>query len=276
MSQPIDRNLPLDQQPLGGGPIGTGASGFGSGKLEGVGEQQMPQVVTHEPVVQVEHVHHQPVQVQREHHVQPIIHQTQHHVHPVQQTEVTKESPIIQKEETVMHPVTDAGVVPGQQGGFQQGGLGMQQNLGMQQQGGLMGENLGNPDLESAEGVRPVGMGLQEQPLPPQQGLGLGQQGLGLGQQGGLPTQSAVPVMQQQVPFGGVEKQIPITGHGNLENLDAGTRDTTGSGGHSTIGQKIKGTVKQVAGTLTGNQAKKEGGKMLRREGIDPTAPTTQ
>jgi len=84
--------------------------------------------------------------------------------------------------------------------------------------------------------------------------------------------------MQQQVPFGGVEKQIPITGHGNLETLDTGTRDITGtgSGGHSTIGQKIKGTVKQVAGTLTGNQAKKEGGKMLRREGIDPTAPTTQ
>jgi len=81
--------------------------------------------------------------------------------------------------------------------------------------------------------------------------------------------------MQQQVPFGGVEKDIPITGHGNLENLDT-TRDTTGTVGHPTLGQKIKGTVKQVAGTLTGNQAKKEEGKMLRREGIDPTAPTTQ
>jgi len=71
----------------------------------------------------------------------------------------------------------------------------------------------------------------------------------------------------------GTEREIPITGHGNLEGID--TTGTTGTGHHATIGQKIKGTVKQVAGTLTGNQAKKEGGKMLRREGIDPTAPTS-
>jgi hypothetical protein len=52
----------------------------------------------------------------------------------------------------------------------------------------------------------------------------------------------------------------------------------TGAGArhHATIGQKIKGTVKEVQGTLTHNQAKKEEGRLLK-QGIAPatTGSTT-
>ncbi len=46
----------------------------------------------------------------------------------------------------------------------------------------------------------------------------------------------------------------------------------TGAGAHhATIGQKIKGTVKEVQGSLTHNPMKKEEGRLLK-QGIDPTA----
>jgi len=80
---------------------------------------------------------------------------------------------------------------------------------------------------------------------------------------------------------GRLEKEIPISGQGNIEpvagelgsgGVPLGATTTTG---HSTLGQKLKGTVKQVAGTLTGNQALKQEGKTLRREGVDTTTPTS-
>jgi len=40
---------------------------------------------------------------------------------------------------------------------------------------------------------------------------------------------------------------------------------------HATIGQKIKGTVKEGQGSLTHNPMKKEEGRLLK-QGIDPTA----
>ena len=44
----------------------------------------------------------------------------------------------------------------------------------------------------------------------------------------------------------------------------------TGTGAHhATIGQKIKGTVKEVPGTLTHNPMKKEEGRLLK-QGIEP------
>jgi hypothetical protein len=42
---------------------------------------------------------------------------------------------------------------------------------------------------------------------------------------------------------------------------------------HATIGQKIKGTMKEVTGTLTHNPVKKEEGRLLK-QGIDPTRNT--
>jgi hypothetical protein len=47
----------------------------------------------------------------------------------------------------------------------------------------------------------------------------------------------------------------------------------TGAQRHATIGQKLKGTVKEVQGTLTHNPAKKEEGRLLK-QGIDPTRHT--
>jgi hypothetical protein len=38
---------------------------------------------------------------------------------------------------------------------------------------------------------------------------------------------------------------------------------------HATVGQKVKGTMKQVVGAITGNEAKKEEGKLLK-QGIAP------
>jgi hypothetical protein len=49
----------------------------------------------------------------------------------------------------------------------------------------------------------------------------------------------------------------------------AGTTGMTGAH-HATIGQKIKGTVKEVQGSLTHNPMKKEEGRLLK-QGIDTT-----
>ncbi|ELR25315.1 uncharacterized protein ACA1_290930 [Acanthamoeba castellanii str. Neff] len=49
----------------------------------------------------------------------------------------------------------------------------------------------------------------------------------------------------------------------------AGTTGMTGAH-HATIGQKIKGTVKEVQGSLTHNPMKKEEGRLLK-QGIEPT-----
>jgi hypothetical protein len=44
---------------------------------------------------------------------------------------------------------------------------------------------------------------------------------------------------------------------------------------HATMGQKIKGTAKEVAGTITRNPAKKEEGRMLKHGVADPTMAAT-
>jgi hypothetical protein len=55
------------------------------------------------------------------------------------------------------------------------------------------------------------------------------------------------------------------------------TTPVTGTGmmgtSHATIGQKIKGTIKEAQGTITRNPAKKEEGRLLK-QGIDPTKHT--
>jgi hypothetical protein len=51
--------------------------------------------------------------------------------------------------------------------------------------------------------------------------------------------------------------------------LPGTSTSATGARHHATIGQKIKGTVKEVQGTLTHNQAKKEEGRLLK-QGIAP------
>merc|ERR1711879_885912 len=49
----------------------------------------------------------------------------------------------------------------------------------------------------------------------------------------------------------------------------AGATGMTGAH-HATMGQKIKGTVKEVQGSLTHNPMKKEEGRLLK-QGIEPT-----
>jgi hypothetical protein len=39
---------------------------------------------------------------------------------------------------------------------------------------------------------------------------------------------------------------------------------------HATVGQKLKGAMKQMVGTITGDETKKEEGRLLK-QGIDPT-----
>jgi len=270
MSQPQESELPLSGRPLEARgtelpPVSRGLEKeFAGGELPVLGQEQQPQqptIVTHEPIVQTQHVHHQPVQYKQEHHVQPVVQQTQHHIHPIQQTQVTSEQPIIPKEETIVHPVVDAGVVqqPVAGMGQQQPGLGLQQpqqqGTGFQQPAGGLGQRQGGlvPDLEEKERMASMGMGgVQQQPS------------------------QGVPFQQQPL-----EKQIPISGESNLEpvagEMTTGPLPATGVTpvGHATLGQKLKGTAKQVAGTLTGNQALKEEGKTLRREGVDTTTPTS-
>jgi hypothetical protein len=61
-----------------------------------------------------------------------------------------------------------------------------------------------------------------------------------------------------------VEQPHMATTTGGLHGTRAGAH-------HATIGQKIKGTVKEVQGSLTHNPMKKEEGRLLK-QGIDPTA----
>jgi hypothetical protein len=67
------------------------------------------------------------------------------------------------------------------------------------------------------------------------------------------------PVGVAAVPV--VTATTPVTGTGMM-----GTS-------HATIGQKIKGTIKEAQGTITRNPSKKEEGRLLK-QGIDPTKHT--
>jgi hypothetical protein len=62
-------------------------------------------------------------------------------------------------------------------------------------------------------------------------------------------AQPPQPVPTQPVPGGGIGEQ------------------------HASLGQKLRGTMKEVAGTVTRNPAKKEEGRLLKH-GIDPTKNT--
>lgn len=41
-------------------------------------------------------------------------------------------------------------------------------------------------------------------------------------------------------------------------------------GEHSTLGQKVRGTIMEAAGTVSGNETKRQEGKALRH-GLEPT-----
>jgi hypothetical protein len=76
---------------------------------------------------------------------------------------------------------------------------------------------------------------------------------------GGIPAPSTVVSAVPVVPLA-----TTTTGTGVMG---------TGAPRHASIGQKLKGTVKEVQGTLTHNPAKKEEGRLLK-QGIDPTRHT--
>jgi hypothetical protein len=77
------------------------------------------------------------------------------------------------------------------------------------------------------------------------------------------------------------ERRLSTTaGATTLPGERYGTTGTTTTGHHheqqhSTVGQKIKGTAKEVAGTITRNPAKKEEGRMLKHGMADPAMAAT-
>jgi hypothetical protein len=77
------------------------------------------------------------------------------------------------------------------------------------------------------------------------------------------------------------ERRLSTTAGGTTLPGDRyGTTGTTPATGlhyeqHATMGQKIKGTAKEVAGAITHNPAKKEEGRMLKHGVADPAMATT-
>jgi hypothetical protein len=70
---------------------------------------------------------------------------------------------------------------------------------------------------------------------------------------------------------GGVLHQTTTDQRGLLPgHSHASPTTATGTMGHATMGQKLKGTVKEVQGAVTHNPMKKEEGRLLK-QGIEPS-----
>jgi hypothetical protein len=193
--------------------------------------------------VLVEH----PVEVRHERHIQPIIHEREHHIQPVIKTEVTAEQTVIERENTVMlPPIIEPTVMVG-----------------------------------TATRAAPV----MTQPtvvatttLPRTAGLGTAQP---------LASATTATTTLPRTAVGGLDSEQRLTSGGaapmlsgerEVYNRDLGATGTTATGGetHVGIGQKIKGAMKEVQGTITRNPAvKEEGRKLMHGETTTSTTSTT-
>jgi hypothetical protein len=209
--------------------------------LEAV-ERAGPEGVIHRAKLEKEVIVEHPVQIKHERHIQPIIHEREHHIQPIIKTEVTTQQTVIEKENTVMLPPIIEPTV-------------------------MVGTRSAAPVMAAAPlAAAPLAAApiVATTTLPRNAGLNSG--GL-LESEPRLASAGAVPPLMT----GEREVYNRNLGAGNHTGSTLGhTQSGTTGETHVGIGQKIKGAMKEVQGTITRNPAKKEEGRMLMHGGGDP------
>jgi hypothetical protein len=217
-------------------------------------------VIQHQPILEKEVINERPVQVKHQHHIQPVVHEVEHSIQPIVKTQATTATTVIEKDKNVMFPpivepttmVSSAPVAAALVPTSRRADAGMlpATHVPMTPQGMMMG---GRGMLDSEERM----------------GLGV-----------------VAPIMpgEKEILLEDLSKKEKKRMKKNLLSPSTATDSalqeksspTAGTGGRrGSIGMKIKGAVKEVAGTITRNPAKKEEGKMLMH-GIDPATNTSR
>jgi hypothetical protein len=216
-------------------------------------ERAVPEGVLHRPIMEKEVILEHPVQVKHERHIQPIIHEKEHHIQPIVKTEVTAEQRMVETEsEVLLPPIVEPTVL-------------------VDRAAAPMAAPAVAPVLPAAQPAvtatttLPPTAGLDTELAPepvvlPRSAGVVPLTGLGTAETGMLDSEERLP--SAAVP-------PPLAGEREVYNEGLGTGVGSSAGGTATIGQKIKGALKEVQGTITRNPAKKEEGKRLMH-GIDP------
>jgi hypothetical protein len=176
-----------------------------------------------------------------------VIHERVHHIQPVIKTEVTSEQRVINQEHTVMLPpiieptvMTRAATAPTVP--LATAAAPVVATTTLPHSAGVLNQSKPLPQIPVVSRAhQPVGLPTTVTPglLPAEQGL--------VGGQTGVP---------RDVPLAAREGAL-------------GTTAATMAPHKPTMGQRLKGAVKQLQGSITGNELKKEEGKLIA-EGVDP------
>jgi hypothetical protein len=236
--------------------------------LEAV-ERAGPEGVMHRAKLEKEIIIEHPVKIKHERHMQPIIHEREHHIQPIIKTEVTADRPVIeQQRDVLLPPIVEPTVLVG----------GPAINA-------LPTNTIINPSASTAPGLATGAGGL------------VAERELG----GAHKHKHGADVHKHKHADLVDDKHAHKHKHGadvhthkhagladdkhELKHKHADLADpkpvpiaatpahsdaTTAQTHHkASVGQKLKGALKEVQGTITRNPAKKEEGKMLMH-GVDP------
>jgi hypothetical protein len=257
--------------------------------LEAV-ERVAAEGIIHAPRVARQVVVEHPVEVRHERHIQPVIHEREHHIQPIIKTEVTAEQTHIKTDRSVMlEPMVERAALPlgleaveraGPEGVLHRAKL--EKEVLVEHPVEVRHEHHIQPIIhERVHHIQPV---IRTEVTTEQRVINQEH------------TVMLPPIIEPTVtvaaPAGGLHyakplPQIPVVGRAlATEERLMGHRGTTpvvrdvplaareGALGTTaahkpTMGQRLKGAVKQLQGSITGNELKKEEGKLIS-EGVDP------
>jgi hypothetical protein len=196
------------------------------------------------PVVTKDLVVQHPEIIRHEHHVQPVIHETERHVRPVVKTRVTTEHPVSYREVVVEEPVE---------------GAQREASTVVVEDPPIVSKRVVHvhPEIIHHEHhIQPIIRETERHIEPIHK----------------TEITTEHPITYQEV----VVKEPALVARPHVVH----TREA-GSGAvphhrhpsHATLGQKLKGTMNQFVGTITGNEARKERGRLLK-QGVE--VPSTR
>jgi hypothetical protein len=216
--------------------------------LEAV-ERSGPEGVVHRAKLEKEVIVEHPVQIKHEHHVQPVIHERVHHIQPVIKTEVTTEQRVIHEEHTVMlPPIIEPTVM-------------MQAPAPAMAPMASAAPIVATTTLPRTAGVLPLGNNTAK-PLPQIPQVNRASQPLVTPAPGMLASERTLG--NDHHHHHNMSRDVPLA-------ASQGALGSSALPHKPTMGQRLKGAVKQLQGTVTGNELKKEEGKLIS-SGVDPLA----
>jgi hypothetical protein len=237
-------------------------------------EVPSPTVVHYEPpVVERDVVVQHPEVVHHEHHVQPVIHETERHVQPVVRTRITTEHPVSYREVVIKDPpeMATSGVISTT--------TSSRAVAATAPAGGMVREAPATLIVEDPPIVEKRVVHEHPQVIHHEHHI---QPIIRETERHVQPIHKTEITTEHPVTYKEVLVKDPaLVARPHVAQTREGAHpvSTEHHPSHATLGMKIKGTMTQLMGSLTKNEAKKERGRLLK-QGVDPSAhaavaPTT-